>query len=182
MNTAPGYWFGRLHSHVRRHLIGEHNGRLGSFAKPIRTCSRTRRGGTPQEGHPRARAHGLLTVARRRRSTSASTPTARTRNHRKTRSPSGRAGLHTCLGACTRRRLTLNPSHCTAGELEQFNRRHQRPHPRSFLAASLHCPRKSPGQFLRCRQKQIFRGSHRHGQDLQFGLRVHSGTRLLREV
>ena len=167
---------------MRRHLIGEHNGRLGNSVRPTRICSRTRRGGIPQEGHPRARVHDLLIDARRRRSTSASTPTARKRNLRKTRNPSERAGQPTCLGACTRRRLTLSPSHCTAGELEQFNRRHQRPHQRSSLAASLHCPRKSPGQLLRYRQKQIFRGNHRHGQDLLFGLRVHSGTRRLRKV
>ena len=133
---------------MRRHLIDEHNGRLGNSVRPTRICSRTRRGEIPQEDHPRARDHDLLIDARRRRSTSASTPTARKRNLRKTRNPSERAGQPTCLGAYTRRQLTLSPSRCTAGELEQFNRRHQRPHQRSFLAASLHCSRKSPGQFF----------------------------------
>ena len=167
---------------MKRLLTGERNGRLGSFAKPILTSSLTRRGGTRQGGPPRAHAHGLLTAARRLRSTSASTPTARTRAHRKTRSPSGRAGLHTCLGVFTRRRLTPSPSRFTAEESGQFNRRPQRPLPRSSSAASHRCPRRSPRQFLQRRQRQTSRGSHRQGPDLRFGLRVRSGTRHLREA
>ena len=43
--------------------------------------------------------------------------------------------------------------------LRRTRRRHQRPHQRSFLAASLHCPRNFLVQLLRHRQKQIFRGN-----------------------
>ena len=150
---------------MKRLLIGERNGRLGSFAKPILTSSLTRRGGARQGGPPRAHAHGLLTAARRPRKPSASTPTARTRTHRKTRSPSGRAGQHTCLGAFTRRRLTPRPSRFTAEESGQFNRRPQRPLPRSSSAASHRFPRRSPRQFLQRRQRQTSRGSHRQGPD-----------------
>ena len=180
--TRFGYWCGRHHNHVKRLLVGERNGRLGSFAKPILISSLTRPGGTRQGGPPRAHAHGLLTAARRPRSTSASTRSARTRTHRKTRSPSGRAELHTCLGASTRRRLTPSPSRFTAEESGQFNRRPQRPLPMSSSAASHRCPRRSPRQFLQRLQRPTSRGSHRQGPDLRFGLRVHSGTKHLREA
>ena len=156
---------------MKRLLVGERNGRLGSFAKPILISSLTRPGGTRQGGPPRAHAHGLLTAARRPRSTSASTRSARTRTHRKTRSPSGRAELHTCLGASTRRRLTPSPSRFTAEESGQFNRRPQRPLPRSSSAASHRCPRRSPRQFLQRLQRPTSRGSHRQGPDLRFGPR-----------
>ena len=43
-------------------------------------------------------------------------------------------------------------------------------------------PRNFLVQLLRYRQKQIFQGNHRLEQGLLLGLRVHSGTRRLREV
>ena len=91
------------------------------------------------------------------------------------------AGQLTCLGAYTRHRRTLSLLLCIAGGLEQYSNRHQRPHQRSFLAASLHCPRNFLVQLLRYRQKQISQGNHLLERGLLFGLRVHSGTRRLRE-
>ena len=167
---------------MRRHLTAEHSGHPDISVRLTRIRLRTRRGEIPQEDHPQARDHDLQIDAQGQRSTIASTPTARKRNLRRTRNPSELAGQLTCLGAYTRHRLTLSLLLCIAGGLEQFNRRHQRPHQRSFLAASLHCPRNFPVQLLRHRQKQIFRGNPRHEQGLLFGLRVHSGTRRLREV
>ena len=83
--------------------------------------------------HKPARDHDLQIDAQGQRSTIASTPTARKRNLRRTRNPSELAGQLTCLGAYTRHRLTLSLLLCIAGGLEQFNRRHQRPHQRSFF-------------------------------------------------
>ena len=167
---------------MKRLLVGEHNGRLGNFAKPILISSLTKPGGTRQGGPPRAHAHGLLTAARRPRSTSASTRSARTRTHRKTRSPSGQAELHTCLGAFTRRRPTPSPSCSTAEESGQFNRRPQRPLPRSSSAGSHLRPRRSPRQFLQRLQRPTSRGSRHQGPDLRCGLRVRLVTKHLREA
>ena len=167
---------------MKRLLVGEHNGRLGNFAKPILISSLTKPGGTRQGGPPRAHAHGLLTAARRPRSTSASTRSARTRTHRKTRSPSGQAELHTCLGAFTRRRPTPSPSCSTAEESGQFNRRPQRPLPRSSSAGSRLRPRRSPRQFLQRLQRPTSRGSRHQGPDLRCGLRVRLVTKHLREA
>ena len=65
---------GSGHSHVRRHLIAEHNGHPDNSVRLTRICSRTRRGGIPQEDHPRARDHDLLIDAQRQRSSEEEPP------------------------------------------------------------------------------------------------------------
>ena len=100
--------------------------------------------------------------------------------------PQDAVALTTGRAAYVPRRVYEAPTRslllCIAGGLEQHSNRHQRPHQRSFLAASLHCPRNFLVQLLRYRQKQLFLENHLLEQGPLFGLRVHSGTRLLREV
>ena len=167
---------------MRRHLTAEHSGHPAISVRLTRIRLRTRRGEIPQEDHPQARDRDLQIDAQDQRSIIVSTPIAQRRSLRRTRSPLQLAGRLTRLGAYTRHRHTLSLLLCIAGGLEQYSNRHQRPHQRSFLAASLHCPRNFLVQLLRYRQKQLFQGNHILEQGLLFGLRVHSGTRRLREV
>ena len=167
---------------MRRHLTAEHSGHPDISVRLTRIRLRTRRGEIPQEDHPQARDHALQIDAQDQRSTIVSTPIAQKRSLRRTWSPSQLAGRLTCLGAYTRHRLTLSLLLCIAGGLEQYSHRHQRPRQRSFLAASLHSQRNFLVQLLRYRQRQLFQGNHLLEQGLLFGLRVHSGTRRLREV
>ena len=161
---------------MRRHLTAEHSGHPDISVRLTRTRLRTRRGEIPQEDHPQVRDHDLQIDAQDQRSIIASTPIVQRRSPRKTRKPLQLAGRLTCLGAYTRHRHTLSPSLCIAGGLERHSSRPQRPRQKSFLAASLHCPRNFLVQLLRYRQKHLLE------QGLLFGLRVHSGTRRLREV
>ena len=77
--------------------------------------------------------------------------------------PQDAESIRTGRSAYVPRRVYEAPTHTEPIALHS-----RRPHQRSFLAASLHCPRNFLVQLLRYRQKQIFRGNPRHEQGLLF--------------